>query len=287
MNAILGALATQARGYAVFPTTLKKLPAIASAHPKGDPQHGKCRGECGRLGHGVYDATTDPDKLADMYAAAPWATGHGIAGGRAPHYLFGLDLDQKNGLDGVARLAELAVKHSFTVPETIRVQTPSGWHLWLSAPAGVQVPNSVGKVAPGIDGRSSGGYLIGPGSRSHKGVYRLACLPDTPLAAVPPQLLALLLPPPAQPREIRDVRPARPGKRIESVLAVLLAASEGERNNTLYWAGCRMAELIADGLISEGEAENLLQRAADRWPPGNAASTIRSALNAPVQGRRR
>ena len=82
-------LLTAALGYAlagipVIPLR-GKAPAIPSAHPKDDPLHGKCRGECGRLGHGVYDATTDPEQVADLWqAAGAGVTGVGWAQGIQP-----------------------------------------------------------------------------------------------------------------------------------------------------------------------------------------------------------
>ncbi len=55
--ALAHALSAAERGLAVIPLSRTKLPAIRSPHrddpePAGPP----CRGECGRFGHGVYDA---------------------------------------------------------------------------------------------------------------------------------------------------------------------------------------------------------------------------------------
>ncbi|WP_138910057.1 bifunctional DNA primase/polymerase, partial [Streptomyces chryseus] len=132
-----------------------------------------CRGECGRPGHGVHDATTDPATVRALFAAAPWATGYGIACGRPPHHLIGVDLDTKADTDSTAALRHLALRHLFTIPETVVVLTPSGGrHLWLTGPPGVTVPNSASRLAPGIDIRGAGGYLVGPGSLTAHGIYR-------------------------------------------------------------------------------------------------------------------
>ncbi|MHC5907094.1 bifunctional DNA primase/polymerase, partial [Streptomyces sp. S6] len=204
--ALAHALSAAERGLAVIPLSRTKLPALRSPHrldPPGTPQ---CHGECGRPGHGVYDATTDPARIRALFAVAPWATGYGIACGLAPHHLIGIDLDTKGDTDSTAALRELALRHLFTIPPTVVVLTPSGGrHLWLTGPADVVVPNSASRLAPGIDIRGAGGYLVGPGSRTDGGVYSTA--PGTTHLAPAPcprtllRLLVLDLPPHAPPDE--------------------------------------------------------------------------------------
>lgn len=286
--ALTAAISAQKREFSVFPTSASKLPAIRSAHPEGDPLRGRCQGECGQFGHGVYDATTDPERLAAMFEVVPRAAGYGVAGGRAPHHLIGLDLDRKNGLDGVARLVELAVQYGFVVPTTITVATPSGGlHHWLSGPPGVKVPNSVSRIAPGIDVRGSGGYLIGPGSWTSKGVYVLAVPPDTPVGQVPAELLKLLLPQPRTTQNYTGHTSARISKRINGLLASVLDARSGRRNDVLFWAACRMGEAVAEGLVGADEGRELLLAAAARidLDYAEASASIDSAYNRVKAGR--
>ncbi|MGW3358750.1 bifunctional DNA primase/polymerase [Streptomyces bungoensis] len=239
--ALAHALSAAERGLAVIPLSRTKLPALRSPHrddpaPAGPP----CHGACGRPGHGVYDASTDPVRIRELFAAAPWATGYGIACGLPPHHLVGVDLDTKSGTDSSAALRELALRHLFTIPETVVVLTPSGGrHLWLTGPPDVVVPNSAGRLAPGIDIRGAGGYLVGPGSRTDHGVYTTA--PGTahlPPAACPPALLRLLLPPPP------SAHPAPPphGEHGRGLVHFVLTAHEGQRNTRLFWAACRAYE---------------------------------------------
>ncbi|WP_333741976.1 bifunctional DNA primase/polymerase, partial [Streptomyces sp. IBSBF 2806] len=174
--ALAHALSAAERGLAVIPLSRTKLPALRSPHrdspaPAGPP----CHGECGRFGHGVYDASSDPVRIRELFAAAPWATGYGIACGLPPHHLIGVDLDTKSDTDSAAALRALALRHRFTIPPTIIVLTPSGGrHLWLTGPPEAVVPNSAGRLAPGIDIRGAGGYLVGPGSRTAHGAYATA-----------------------------------------------------------------------------------------------------------------
>ncbi|MEV7994669.1 bifunctional DNA primase/polymerase [Streptomyces sp. NPDC086077] len=248
--ALAHALSAAERGLAVIPLSRTKLPALRSPH-RTDPEAPACHGECGRFGHGVYDASTDPRRIRELFAAAPWATGYGIACGLPPHHLIGVDLDTKSGTDSSAALRELALRHLFTIPETVVVLTPSGGrHLWLTGPPDTAVPNSAGRLAPGIDIRGAGGYLVGPGSRTDHGVYGTA--PGTAHlapATCPPALLRLLLPPPRTPTTPNS-RTGHGGGHGQGLVQFVLAAHEGQRNTRLFWAACRAYEnLLAPDLL--------------------------------------
>ncbi|HET6860121.1 MAG TPA: bifunctional DNA primase/polymerase [Streptomyces sp.] len=291
--ALAHALSAAERGLPVIPLSRTKLPALRSPH-RDSPEPIVCRGECGQPGHGVHDASTHPATVRALFAAAPWATGYGIACGRAPHHLVGIDLDTKpdpgptasgsmatgsttsgsgtfddaagaasgtagapgigSGAgtgaatatsDNTAALRHLALQHLFTIPETVVVLTPSGGrHLWLTAPPEVVVPNSASRLAPGIDIRGAGGYLVGPGSLTTRGIYRTA--PGTAhLAPAPcPGALLRLIAPPARPHHPTG----RPGPHTEppgrghGLVQFVLAAHEGQRNTRLFWAACRAYE---------------------------------------------
>nr|WP_052390805.1 bifunctional DNA primase/polymerase [Streptomyces sp. NRRL B-24484] len=256
------------RGMRVFPITRMKKPAIPSPHPPGH-ERDECRAACGRFGHGVHDATTDHARIDAMFRAAPWATGYGIACGRAPHHLIGLDLDRKNGLDGVAELARLAAEHGFTVPATATVSTPTGGlHLWLTAPPDAVFPNSVGVVGPGIDVRGPGGLLVGPGSYGARGRYGFASGTDpSTVAPCPPELLALLTPPPApaapvvDPAELRDrVRQQDAYTRavLDGEAAKVRAQSHPGRAKRLFASAASVGRLVHAGTIPEALALDTL-----------------------------
>ncbi|MDO0926950.1 bifunctional DNA primase/polymerase [Streptomyces sp. TG1A-8] len=237
--ALAHALSAAERGLAVIPLSRTKLPALRSPH-RDDPGPTPCHGECGRFGHGVHDASTDPRRIRELFAAAPRATGYGIACGLPPHHLIGIDLDTKTGTDSSAALRELALRHLFTIPETVVVITPSGGrHLWLTGPPDVVVPNSAGRLAPGIDIRGAGGYLVGPGSRTDHGAYTaVSGTARLAPAACPPALLRLLLPAP----RTAPPAPPRPGDHGGGLVHFVLAAHEGQRNTRLFWAACRAYE---------------------------------------------
>ncbi|MEU8573985.1 bifunctional DNA primase/polymerase [Streptomyces asoensis] len=272
--ALAHALSAAERGLAVIPLSRTKLPALRSPH-RDDPAAPPCHGACGRPGHGVYDATTDPARVRALFAAAPWATGYGIACGLPPHHLIGVDLDTKSGTDSTGALRELALRHLFTIPPTVVVRTPSGGrHLWLTGPPEVVVPNSAGRLAAGIDIRGAGGYLVGPGSRTDHGVYAVS--PGTAhLAPAPcPQSLLRLLLPPRRPHRATPGGATPGGAHGRGLVQFVQAAHEGQRNTRLYWAACRAYE---DG-IGDQLADALTEAAVHTGlPEHEARSTITSA----------
>lgn len=272
--------AAATHGFAVIPLSPTKLPAVRSPHDKG---HG-CRGECGQLGHGVHDATNDPERIRALFAAAPHATGYGIACGRAPHHLIGLDLDRKNGVDGVWELRKLAARHGIAVPRTVVIKTPSGgFHAWWTGPAGVKVPNRAGHLAPGVDVRGSGGYLVGPGSRSVRGLYTVASSHDEVTVQPIPEKLLPLMVQPKEPRPTGIVRqplgPNSGGRSLVGLVRLVLDAPEGQRNTRLYWAACKAFEHATAGRLDADAAERALIRAAVEagLPEPEAVRTVASA----------
>ena len=86
-----------------------------------------------------------------------------------------LDLDPRHGAD--ASLQELEHKHG-SIAETVEAWTGGGGrHLYFAHP-GEMLHNRVG-LAPGIDLRGDGGYVVAPPSVHASGAsYRWECSPD-------------------------------------------------------------------------------------------------------------
>jgi len=105
------------------------------------------RGKRPATRHGVNDATTDPTRIERL--GPLWVGGIGVAMGNG---LVAIDVDPKHGG---------TVDPSW--PVTLVAATPSGgFHLFYTLSPGVTVPNSVGRLAPGVDVRSDGGYVAVP-----------------------------------------------------------------------------------------------------------------------------
>ncbi len=70
-----------------------------------------------------------------------------------------------------------------------------------------------------------------------------------------------------------------PGRRLAALVQVVMDATPGERNNRLFWAACRGAEMVTDGTPVEVVADALLLAAeAVGLDRGSSVATIRSGL---------
>jgi hypothetical protein len=81
---------------------------------------------------------------------------------------------------------------------------------------------------------------------------------------------------------VRPVAVVADGKLLRGILGVVARATEGERNNALYWAACR----FADSTLDPSAAYALLLDAAHRigLPPTEARATIGSAFHRRARG---
>lgn len=237
-------------GYAVFPCSAQKTPV----RPKREG------------GDGYKDASTDPDVIAWLWRHWPGPL-IGIATG-AVSGISVLDVDVKH-TPALAWWAENEPR----VPLTRAFRTRSGGvHLYFQHRAGVT--STQGKICLGIDTRGDGGYAI------HWFSAGLPCLDHRPLSRCPEWILDAIRPKPPAPAATPH-RTFNAPRAIEGVLRTIERAAEGQRNGTLHWGACRLAERIAAGQIGTGEAEHMLLHAARQCGLADveALPTIRSGLN--------
>jgi hypothetical protein len=198
-----------------------KTPAIPSAHPEGDPMRGKCRGECGRHGHGVLDATTDLATIISWWGGR--YAGCNI-GARLPEKLVVIDTDPRNG-GLVSRLAMLN-KHG-PMPDTLTSMSgrgDGGHHLFYLHPGGKLTDKRLG---PGVDIKTSGGYVVFPPS-IHPATGRPYGWIERPIVAPPAWLVELLQVVPEQhPARLTGLRPMPSLNRGQSIA--------DQYNNSTSW----------------------------------------------------
>ena len=152
----LAALDLVRRGFAVFP--------VHSIRKDGGCTCGKQ--DCGSIGkhpkttHGVDEATHDEKQIKRWWTLWPDAN-IGIATGTKSGCVV-LDVDGEVGMESLRKLEEI---HG-PLPATLISNTGGGGkHFFVTYdPA---IGNSVGTIAPGIDTRGDGGYVVAPPS-THK-----------------------------------------------------------------------------------------------------------------------
>ncbi|HZM83026.1 MAG TPA: bifunctional DNA primase/polymerase [Candidatus Limnocylindrales bacterium] len=264
MSAVLtAALAYAATGWPVFLLGRSKRPLAncANCSTNGepgthDPQACKCV-TC----HGFYAATRDRRSIKRMVAIVPsgmLAIRTGAASG-----LVVVDVDPGKG--GSETLLTL-VKRGLC-PPTRFVRTGSGGlHLYYQHPgAHSKIPNSAGKLGPGIDVRGDGGYVVAPPS-VHPRTRQTYDWADERAAIeeMAPALAALCITPdpPAAPTAGRpsSLRSAGAISYPDRLLAALLnkvrTAPPGRRRVTLYGCARGVARMVAAGVIGpiDGQA---------------------------------
>ncbi|MDT9684331.1 bifunctional DNA primase/polymerase [Streptomyces sp. TRM76323] len=281
LHLLAAALDAARRGWHVFPLRPdQKRPALhGESHCPGT---GPCAG-----GHVKWEdrATTDPERVTAAWTAGTYNIG--IATG--PSGLLVVDLDMPKGSGdapcGATTFQALCERAGQVVPTTYRVRTASGGHhLYFRAPAGMRLGNTAGTLAPLVDTRAWGGYVVAPGSTV--GGARYGVVDPRPVADLPAWLATLLrTPTPPRPVPSRAVV-VRDGScvartALERETAAVAATLEGGRNAALLRGARAVGRFVAWGDIPRDVAEEAFQEAGEAagLPPAECRATIRSALD--------
>ncbi|MEU5104085.1 bifunctional DNA primase/polymerase [Streptomyces sp. NPDC021354] len=276
------ALNAAARGWPVVPLR------PAGKRPSGHAEdHCPGTGRCAE-GHVTPEqrATTDPELIRAAWFQRPYNVG--IATG--PAGLLVVDLDRLKPTDpigtpdGATSFKALCERAGQAIPTTYRVRTPTwGEHLYFTPPSGVRLKSSAGRLAKRIDTRGWGGYVVAPGSVTGKGAYKVA--DPAPIAELPDWLVTLLQDPPtpaAPPTIVWAGDASRCAQvALERECAAVVAAAEGQRNDTLYRSAMKVGRFVAWGDIPRHVVEEAFQGAGESigLPSPECRSTVRSALN--------
>ena len=144
-NTLQTALAMAKRGWQVFP--------VKGKHPLKDTR-------------GFHDATTDERQVREW-----WGGQNGLGIGIATGEVSGLWVLDVDGPEGEDELGALELEHG-ELPETIAAKTRNGRHFYFRMNSRT-VRNSTSKVAPRVDVRGTGGYVVAPPSpHPDGGTYR-------------------------------------------------------------------------------------------------------------------
>lgn len=243
-------------------------------------------------GRGFLDATRDPDQITRWWTADPLAN-IGIATGGAGLVVVDVDAHD-DGPDGWSSWCKLVTEHApgGELVDTWEVTTPSGGqHCYFLAPAGEPIRNSASKLAPGVDTRGQGGYVVAAGSSTPAGDYVLDR--DHPVAPLPPWLDALLRPPrptrerSSQARTAPLVQPrdAYAAAALEAEVAEVAAAPVGTRNHRLNEAAFNLGQLVGARKLDAGTVASSLLAAAlsAGLTEREASQTVESGLVAGIR----
>lgn len=170
----------------------------------------------------------------------------GIATG--PSKLVVLDVDGDAGKKWLVTVTGIS-----GLPRTFTVRTRSGgFHFYFRAPDEVEVRNSASRIAPGIDIRANGGYVVGPTSwvaadkKGPAGWYKV--IDDSPVAQLPEWLLHLILTTQTRAPRNPTSRPCSPKRAqaetpravatLKDLLNYIDADCDYETYRSVIWAIC-------------------------------------------------
>jgi hypothetical protein len=141
-EALAATLAYAGRGWPVFP----------------------CRGKRPHVKNGLHDAATDR-LTVERWWTRIWPGANVAIRAGSESGLLVLDVDGEAGADALAALER---EHA-ELGATVECLTGGGGrHLYFAHPGG-ELRNSAGRLAPGLDVRGDGGYVIAPPSRHSSG----------------------------------------------------------------------------------------------------------------------
>ncbi len=230
--------------------------------PVHSPQGNGCscrKARCNNRGkhpcthHGVHDASADAKVVTQMWNSYPWAN-IAIATGNG---LVVVDVDGPQGADSLKALG---------APRTATSSTGRGQHFYYEGDAGCRT-----KLAPGIDIRGQGGYVIAPPSRHANGAAYTWSRPLSEGIASAPEW----------------VNHRRKASRAHETLASpahpdLKHWPEGERNDRLFRHPAAMRALgMSPAEIAAALPKANAERCHPPLDPGEVAQIAKSAGQRP------
>ena len=189
-------------------------------------------------------------------------------------------MDVKKGKRGDLSLFQLELE-GFELPETFTVSTPSGGrHLFYRVPTALR--QGVDVLGSGLDVRSLGGYVIGPGSSLDGRTYEITH--KTPVVPAPQWLIDRL----GMPREreqakvepLEGVEPERAAQRAQAWLADYAPiATEGQGGDAETY---KVAAHLKDLGCSADQALDLMlpwnERCVPPWSLDELEAKVRNAF---------
>lgn len=235
--------------------------------------------------HGVLDSSNDPAQVSAWWNYTPNAN-IGIDCGKSN--LAVIDLDGPEGIEHWNAIQDNIP--DFTTP--IQYTGGGGAHLLFVQPEGERrVKNSASKIAPKVDTRGDGGYIVvAPSIHPSGEAYRWSESPiETALSAFPSFCLEMLYaasdPKPITTPSI-DTKNQNTDRILTRTYDRVALAPKGSRNDTLNRAAFYLGKFVARGQMRESEVREILLAAAARagLNTREASATISSGLLGAAKG---
>lgn len=248
-TALEAALRLVVEGKHVFPCAINKRPTCPN---------------------GFKEAARDPARVRELWRLYPGELVGAVTG--KPSGFAVLDLDAKR-----AAARQWWMENRCRLPKTRAHRTRSGGlHLFFLHEAGLRC--TVGRIAPGVDTRGDGGYVIWWPANG------FAVLSDARLASWPAWLMDI-----ARPRAIvRSGKVTVPDDHcLQGLVRAIGSAPVGQRNNMLFWAACRVGDWVSSKLLDAGTAVAVLEAAGMEagLPAVEARRTALSGIRTATGGR--
>lgn len=266
MSMLDAALAWAARGFRVFPLAegTKDKPLVSHTR----------------------EATTDPAMIRAWWQDPVTGQSRNHNVGVSTTGMVVVDIDVRSGKPGLTNFMSLT---GGLIGDTLTVRSPSGGlHCYYSGPdsAGLQGQYGLGE---GLDIRSHGNYVVGPGSYTLPGPKtvegRYVVEVDAPVAAVPAPIARRLKPPLTRENASTFTINETPGL-VARAVAFLTGpqappAVQGQNgDDATYRTACRLRDL---GVSEHGALALLLANWNDRcvppWEPDDLAAKVENAYN--------
>ena len=213
-----------------------------------------------------------PDRAYRLFRGTPDAALIGVPTGSVTMIL-AVDVDPR---------ALLWFRHRVRrFPLTRMHQTPrGGWHLVyrLPLPPAPLLGSSAGRLAPGLDTRGEGSYVIWPASPG----YEVVVHPQTEIVPLPAWILRRLTMAPWRPRRAECVSLGQ--QRLEALANFVVHSRRGEPAARSLWAASQAREVVEAGKIGEREAMAAIIRAAQQAGLG-ASEAVEAATGGIQRGR--
>lgn len=158
--------------------------------------------------HGLQDASNKMDVVRQWWGKWPDAN-IGLNCGKSGMVV--VDLDKRGGYDGLKEWEEIQTQNGIHSHTSTSLTGGGGRHLLFKSPDGLSIKNSAGKLAPGIDVRAEGGYVVLPPS-IHPSGNAYAWEASTDIETLPDSIVRILttVPDPWKIYTLLDAQQPRP-----------------------------------------------------------------------------